>query len=212
MSQRTRARTTGGARKPRNASPATTPARAVPASEAAAAEESASSSVEAHGEGPGERLLAPETLARTLRAVAAELERDPALARRVAAAVATDASPTAATSAEASGGRPLAPDGTNTPEQAESSAALQLNRTFHPKLVTGTSPDLGAGIPDPFALYDKLGAGGLRAVLDELRLGTLRAIVREHDLDPQGVLARHNDAAKLRAAILKAASNARPTR
>ena len=77
-----------------------------------------------------------------------------------------------------------------------------------PRLITGTSPDLGTGVPDPFALYRRLGAGGLRAALDDLRLGTLRAIVREYTLDPAGRLSGQNDAERLRAAILDAARGA----
>lgn len=170
--------------------------------------------------------LAPEALARTLRAVAAELERDPALARRVAAAVTADtisanaAIPIAAPSAGlppehtpppddspvgAPAGRLPAPAGGDLPEPP---TTARLNRSFRPRLITGASPDLGAGIPDPFALHKKLGAIGLRAALDDLRLGTLRAIVREHGLDPKGTLSRQNDADKLRAAILAAAAKA----
>jgi hypothetical protein len=73
-----------------------------------------------------------------------------------------------------------------------------------PPSVPGCAPDLGPGIPDPFALRKRLGDAGLRAALDELRLGSLRAIVREHGLDPNGKLAKQNDAAKLRAAIIAA--------
>jgi len=174
LSQPTRARTTGGARKPRSAPPDTALAQTTPAGEDTA--------------------FTPETLARTLRAVATELERDPDLARRVAASVAatsTDATPAASLPT------PEHPDAPATPSR--------LNRTFRPRLVTGASPDLGPGIPDPIALYQKLGADGLRAALDELRLGSLRAIIREHSLDLKGTLTRQNDAARLRDAILAAA-------
>ncbi|HLZ22403.1 MAG TPA: hypothetical protein VKQ30_09795 [Ktedonobacterales bacterium] len=215
MSQPTRVRTTGGARKPRNAVVDVAPAPVSPASDAAAAAEAASSApAVASGERPspsvsaeevqGGSSFAPEALARTLRAVAAELERDPALARRVAQAVAADsAMPAAAPSVGASDGRPRPPDGTAAPEHA-ASPTPRLARTFRPKLVSGASPDLGPGIPDPFALYKKLGADDFRTALDELRLGTLRAILREHGLDPKGSLSRQNDVAKLRAAILAA--------
>lgn len=195
MSQPTRARTTGGAtRKPRRESspPAPLPARN--------GEHEAAQSV---GEQQTQEVspFAPEALARTLRAVAAELERDPALARRVAAAVSTAAS-TAPWQGNERSSVPM-------PASDDASAAepkpLRVNRGFRPKLVTGASPDLGAGIPDPFALYARLGAEGLRAALAELRLGTLRAMVRVYALDPKGTLARQNDAEKLRAVILKAA-------
>jgi hypothetical protein len=130
--------------------------------------------------------------------VAAELERDPALARRVAEALA-------------------APEGTVRSDEVynheageggkETSAAAKrgVNQSFRPRLVTGTDPALGSGIPDPHAIYARTGEAGLRAALAELRLGSLRAIVREHRLDASGKLAKQNDAEKLRAAILAAA-------
>jgi hypothetical protein len=77
---------------------------------------------------------------------------------------------------------------------------------FQPRLVVGTPPTLGPGIPDPFALRQRLGEAGLRAALADLRLGTLRAIVREHRLDPSGRIARQNDADRLRTLILEAAA------
>lgn len=143
-------------------------------------------------------VLAPETLARTLRAVADELERDPALARRVAAAIRESltvgdgplnvvAEEYAAPAAEAKAGKGPKPA-----------------RAFRPTLVTGASPELGAGVIDPFALRQRLGADGLRRALGELRLGSLRAIIREHRLDPKGKLVGVNDAARLRNAILDA--------
>jgi hypothetical protein len=148
----------------------------------------------------------PETLARTLRAVAAELERDPALARRVASAVAANANANANANADdtsvgASGGRP---DANTDAQSADARKSKRTPRAFTPRLVTGASPELGPGIPDPFALRERLGMGGLRAALQELRLGTLRAIVREHRLDPADKLTRLNDAAKLRETILAA--------
>lgn len=145
--------------------------------------------------------MAPEALARTLRAVAAELERDPALARRIAEALAApipDSSPREAPEGSA---------GNLTPGPAPArrgASASKVNRSFRPRLITGASPELGAGIPDPFALYAEKGEQGLRAALAELRTGSLRAIVREHRLNPAGRLAGNNDADKLRAAIVKA--------
>ncbi|MGH2516828.1 MAG: hypothetical protein ACRDHP_14335, partial [Ktedonobacterales bacterium] len=160
----------------------------------------------------------PETLARTLRAVAAELDRDPALARRVADAVAADAATPAPTPSDEDSSSPLPAGrgaggedpraGGEDPRAGGEVPTSRLNRSFRPRLVTGASPDLGSGIPNPFVLRETLGADGLRAALDELRLGTLRAIVREHGLDPKGTLSRQNDAEKLRAAILTAASKA----
>ncbi len=125
--------------------------------------------------------VSPETLARTLRAVAAELERDPELARRISGALA--------------------------PSHREESQVVPAPPAkapaFRPRLVTGTNPDLGPGIPDPFQLWATRGEQGLRAALEELRLGTLRAIIREYNLVPQGKSTQHNDAAKLRALILE---------
>jgi hypothetical protein len=133
-----------------------------------------------------EVVVSPETLARTLRAVAAELERDPELARRISGALAPSRSEES----------PLAP-------ASESNAPA-----FRPRLVTGTSPDLGPGIPDPFRLWATRGEKGLRAALEELRLGSLRAIIREYNLVPQGKSTQHNDAAKLRALILESVARA----
>ena len=188
MSQPTRARTTGGA-TPRKKNPAPPPA--LPQGEGERNLTPQPPSRRGKGEPDAEAMLAPETVARTLRAVAAELERDPALARRVAQAI-TEASPEATT--------PEEPEMELTPAPKKRG----VNQSFRPRLVTGTSPDLGSGIPDPFALAKRKGEAGLRAALDELRLGTLRAIVREHPLDPGGKLARLNDAEKLREAILAA--------
>ena len=164
MSQRTRARTTGAAtRKPPEPSQTT-----------------ADSGIAAIG-------LSADDLARTLRAVAAELERDPHLATRIADSLKSAAPPV-----------PLAAD--VKPEVVRT----PTTRTFRPTLVTGTSPSLGPGVPDPFALRESLGESGLRETLADLRLGTLRAIVREHRLDPAGKLSRLNDAGKLRDAICAA--------
>lgn len=139
-------------------------------------------------------VLAPETLARTLRAVADELERDPALARRVAAAIRESLT---------AGDAPL---NAVAEEYAAPAKARKGSkpRAFKPTLVAGASPDLGTGVIDPFALRERLGEDGLRRALGELRLGSLRAILREHRLDPAGKLAGVNDAERLRSAILHA--------
>jgi hypothetical protein len=136
--------------------------------------------------------LSPETLARTLRAVAAELERNPDLARRISGAVSTSTSTSAST----------------TPPVSPVEQASTVSPTFRPRLIAGTSPDLGPGVPDPFLLWTQRGEKGLRAVLEELRLGTLRAIIREHGLAPRGKLAEQHDAAKLRALILREVARA----
>lgn len=173
MSQRTRARTIGAGpertRAQRSAEPPE-PAPATPSS------------------------LAPEELARALRAVASELERDPALAARVAAAM----SPAPPANPEP---KPVA-----IAEDEQAARPKRGGKTFRPRIITGAAPELGMGIPDPFALRARLGERGLRAALNELRLGTLRAIVREHKLDPKGRLNGLNDEQKLRELILAATS------
>ena len=147
------------------------------------------------GTGAGEQQkssLSPQTLARTLRAVADELERDPELARRVSSALASTEPQ-------------VTPDSAAAEDEATASAPLTPSAAaFRPRLVPGTSPELGPGIPDPFLLLSRRGDKGLRAVLQDLRLGTLRAIIREHHLDPQGKLIRQNDAERLRKAIMEA--------
>ena len=200
MSQPTRARTTGGATPRKKATEHLTPQSPLPQSEGVQGDVTPQPPSR-RGKGEKEVAFAPETLARTLRAVAAELERDPALARRVAQAL-TEPAPALA--------MPIVPT-----EESERQMAMEMemepaprkrgvNQSFRPRLVTGASPELGSGIPDPFALAKRKGEAGLRTALDELRLGTLRAIVREHKLDPGGKLSRLNDAEKLREAILAA--------
>ena len=147
--------------------------------------------------------LSPDELARALRAMAAELERDPALARRVAGAMRMPADATSSPDSAPSDTTDDAVDDTPT------APVKRGSRTFKPRLVTGAAPALGPGVPDPFALREQLGEDGLRALLADLRLGTLRAIVREHHLDPKGALAGQNDDAKFRALILRATKRAR---
>jgi hypothetical protein len=139
--------------------------------------------------------LSPDALARALRAVAAELERDPALARRV----------TTAMGGALGGERPEGAADGEAATTRDAEPAATIGRTFRPTIVTGVTPELGAGVPDPFALRDRLGVDGLRTALESLRLGSLRAIIREHNLDPNGRLSRQNDAAKLRERIVRAA-------
>ena len=147
--------------------------------------------------------LSPEELARAFRAMATELERDPALARRVAGAM---RAPHVATPPEVAD---VAPDVTDEQPSSPSQPARRAGKAFKPRLVTGAAPALGTGIPDPFALREQLGEEGLRDALAELRLGTLRAIVREHKLDPSGKLVGQNDDAKYRALILRATKRAK---
>jgi hypothetical protein len=130
--------------------------------------------------------LTPDEFARALRAIAGELERDPQLARRV-----TEAMRAEAMRAEAS-----APDPEPDPKKP--------GRTFRPRVIEGARPDLGPGVPDPFALRARLGEMGLAAALDELRIGSLRAIVREYKFDPTGKALKETDAERLRKLILRA--------
>lgn len=203
MSQRTRARTTGAAPRHTKAVAPNEPMMAETSTKRGrrkAVADAAAPAEETYAEGSIEPGMSPDALARALRAVAAELERDPALARRVASAM---------------GG---ASDGEWKTRLAPSQAAAvaeavtveepvaTVGRTFHPSIVTGVTPDLGAGVPDPFALRKRLGMEGLREALESLRLGSLRAIVREYKLDPSGRLSKLNDAAKLRERIVQAAT------
>lgn len=148
-------------------------------------------------------MLGPEDLARAFRAMAAELERDPALAHRVAGAMRV---PAAANTPPAEPAQTVGPAERFGDSAGETPAqpTRRAGKAFKPRLVTGAAPALGSGIPDPFALREQLGEDGLRAALADLRLGTLRAIVREHRLDPAGQLAGQNDDAKYRALILRA--------
>ncbi len=193
MSQRTRSRTTGAAAHKKRPS--------------ATRQTSASSSATPsplHGDA-ADPSITPETLARTLRAVADELERDPALARRLAAAITPDQTlttpPTAPTRAPAD--RPDVPADAEQPRKAKP----RTPRAFTPSIITGVSPDLGPGIPDPFALARRLGPDGLRAALGDLRRGTLRAMIREHGIAPAAQVARIADDAKLRELILAAVAS-----
>ncbi len=198
MSQRTRARTTGAATRAAR-KPAATPEQS-PEQHARATAQAPVTGSPADAVPP---VLPPETLARTLRAVADALERDPELARRVSAALAaSDGAPQVSAPGTADGD-------SSAPEPA---AARPAPRPFRPRLVTGTSADLGTGVPDPFALYARRGEAGLRDALAELRLGTLRAMLREHGLDAGGRLTRQNDAEKLRAAILDGVGRLAPAR
>ena len=192
MSQRTRSRTTAAAARKRPL--ATRQADPIPTAPSAPRGE--------RGPEGEDSSVTPETLARTLRAVAAELERDPALARRVAAAVATGS----AASKPATAGEPV--PAAHPDAAADVAAPQQLKRrparAFTPSIITGVSPDLGPGIPDPFALARRLGPDGLRTALADLRRGTLRAMIREYGIAPVAQVAHITDDAKLRDMILTA--------
>ncbi|HET9111483.1 MAG TPA: hypothetical protein VFN78_11710 [Ktedonobacterales bacterium] len=215
MSQRTRARTTGAAASPTNhadqapddnaSAPATGTARR--ARRVAAVPEAAPSTPPASSTSPSPALpMQPDALARALRAVATELERDPALAERVAQAI-NEPAAASASGAAYTGREPARPpiiERKPPAEVAEEPPAATIGRSFRPTIVTGIAEELGPGVPDPFALRERLGEDGLREALASLRLGSLRAIVRQHNLDPSGSLGKLNDAEKLREKILAA--------
>jgi hypothetical protein len=137
---------------------------------------------------PEQQALSPDEFARALRAIAGELERDPQLARRVTEAMRAET--------------PNSASASNAPESEP--PAKKPARLFRPRVIEGARPDLGPGIPDPFALRARLGEMGLAAALDELRIGSLRAIVREYKLDPTGKALKETDAERLRKLILRA--------
>ncbi len=199
MSQRTRAHTTGATRKQSKsvASPdeAPEPARKQTSARAAAVAPAAPSGDLQSAP------LTPASLARVLRAVATELEQNPAMAERVAQALeeAHDDAPLAKSAGPTLTAAPMP-----TSETPAEVAPKTEPRRFKPRIVAGAGTEIGTGVPDPFALKSKLGEAGLRRALDDLRLGSLRAIVREHKLDPSGQQLKQNDAQKLRELILRA--------
>ena len=142
---------------------------------------------------PEQQALTPDEFARALRAIAGELERDPQLAKRVTEAMRAE-TPAPLT-------EPAAPE----PELTAKKSA----RPFRPRVIEGARPDLGPGVPNPFALRARLGETGLAAALDELRIGSLRAIVREYKLDPTGKALKETDAERLRKLILRATASHR---
>jgi hypothetical protein len=135
--------------------------------------------------------LTPDEFARALRAIAGELERDPQLAERL----------TEAMRAETLAPAPVAHVG--------DPPAKKPARPFRPRVIEGARPEVGPGVPDPFALRARLGEMGLAAALDDLRIGSLRAIVREYKLDPGGKILNGTDAERLRKLILRATASQR---
>jgi hypothetical protein len=126
-------------------------------------------------------------LARWLRALAREVERDPALAARVTEATA-----------------PAAPPDPQPPVPSPAARHAHRSSRFGPPTIAGRAPELGTGVPDPFAVRAASGEDGLRRALMTLRAGSLRAIVRVHDLDPHGKLGPHATEQRLIDAIVAA--------
>jgi hypothetical protein len=157
---------------------------------------------------PTQDFIGAEAIARMLRVMADELERDPALAQRVASATAqADAPDTGSGSSDSeSAGR----ERTRPPAAPECAPKVGV-KPFKARIVTGATPALGPGIPDPFALRARLGRDGLSAALEELRLGTLRAMIREYHLATIGDGPQSNDASRMRLLILAATDHRQPT-
>lgn len=194
MSQRTRAPMTGAATRKLASAAADTDAPPPRSTKGGARSRRGTQSAPASPD-PALPPLDPGAIARVLRVMADEVERDPVLARRVAdATAATQASSDEADAPVKRGNGRAAGGGTSGVGKAP----------FKARIVIGAGPELGVGVPDPIALRARLGRDGLRAALDELRLGTLRAMVREYQLDGPGRTPQHNDAARLRQLILAA--------
>lgn len=234
MSQRTRARTTGAAARPTSQADHAESAEVASGGKAESMSDEQTQPDASTTPRRGKRAAAPapvaapqtglplqpDALARALRAVATELERDPALAERVAHAInetpAEPAAPTASSEPRAQAGKQPRATRTQREPQHEPQGELDaepepptIGRKFRPTIVTGVAEALGPGVPDPFALRQKLGEDGLREALASLRLGSLRAIIRQHGLDASGHLSKLNDAEKLRAHILTATRKGR---
>lgn len=140
---------------------------------------------------------AGEQLARWLRVLAAEVERDPALAARVTGidaaptAVSQDApplpvgAPPAPVSPAAEQDLPAVPAPSSDTVVPPALKHRRRSSRYGPPTVAGRATELGAGVPDPFAILAASGEAGLRQALSTLRAGTLRAIIRAHKLDPQ---------------------------
>jgi len=135
---------------------------------------------------------AGEQLARWLRALATEVERDPALAARVAG---IETAPDQVTETAT---RPMLSDHAQDMPPAPASASesappptlkhRRRSSRYGPPTVAGRTAELGTGVPDPFAVLAASGEAGLRQALSTLRAGSLRAIIRTYKLDPQAKL------------------------
>lgn len=168
-------------------------------------------------------------LARWLRALASEVERDPDLAARIAhIAGKGEAEPSPLrTPGEGEQGAMVvspqteavapqeSPDLLETAHPLEAMPAPTLRHRpggsrFGPPTVAGRGMDLGQGIPDPFALYAERGEDGLRQALEGLRAGTLRAIIRAYQLDPEGKLPASATEKRMATLIVTAARKTEP--
>jgi len=155
---------------------------------------------------PSELAPSAEQLARWLRALADVVEHDPALAARVAQPLPADAFiPEATLTDEAVPVVPVDTPITSEPELPVPAIAHQRQSTkYGTPTVAGRSGNLGAGVPDPFAVYKDGGEPALAQALATLRAGTLRAIIRAHSLDAPAKLTDKATDAKLRTFIIAA--------
>jgi hypothetical protein len=153
-------------------------------------------------------------VARLLRAIAEEIERDPALAERVAAHL------PGSESAEKAIPETVAPDTIEAAPITAVEATIMPEPTppvlrhgrrssrFGPPTISGRGRELGTGTPDPFALFASQGEEGLLAALQTLRTGTLRAIIRTHALDPSEKIPPSATEKRLITAIIAAVKRA----
>jgi hypothetical protein len=115
----------------------------------------------------------PGAISAFLRSVADWADRDPELARRVAAALRS-----AGVVVEAAADREL-------PARSRMRASAGRAQTAQRATVTATESPL-----DPFAIVRRDGEQALRAALDGLDLASLRRVVRAYHLDPNRVASR----------------------
>lgn len=161
-------------------------------------------------------------LVRWLRALADAVERDPALAARIAAEVAPPPSPSPSYDGEGRRtDRSLGQAGASSfpvVDAADAGASLAQSAPivrhsrratkYGAPAVAGRAPELGAGVPDPFAIAMATGEEGLQRALATLRAGSLRAIIRTHQLDPKGKLSATATEQRMITVILTAVKKA----
>jgi hypothetical protein len=168
----------------------------------------------------------PTIMAHWLRALAAEIERDPVLLERIAQSpeLATnkidpltqapmDATPVILEKADTDPipSLNIEPESTQPVVSSDTEIAPSLIRhgrrssRYGPPTISGLSRNLGTGTPDPLALLAKNGEDGLRSILETVRAGTLRAIIRDYELDPEHTLPNQATEKRMITFILAAA-------
>ncbi len=156
-----------------------------------------------------------ETLPKLLRAVADEMDGDPALAARIAQRLQPELAPLMAIGSSEKTNQLLhnAIDGTI---QETPTAGLRHGRRssrYGAPTVPGASAPAGA--IDPFKILQERGAEALQNALDTLRAGALRALIRKFEMDPSAKLSARANEARLREWIVSAAQTktvAKPTK